>query len=81
MLETLCMRAVAGDCVWPCIDQYFMCVQQTVVCPDNMDKARLQAFLASRKRPRYLIGHAAKAGYLNLDSDEYLPIRSFLAGF
>ena len=79
MLETLCLRAVSLDPVAPCLDLYFNCLREVGHYPTNMDKARFQAFLASRPRPGLLIGHAANAGFLNFGSNEYDSLRLFLA--
>ena len=79
MLETVLLRAVAGDPAMECVDQYFRCVeQQTGSLPGNMPKAQIQAFLASRPRPGLLTGYAARAGYLCLDSPAYDHVRQFL---
>jgi hypothetical protein len=79
MLETICLRSVAADPVLECIEQYFKCVQQcTVSLPNNMDKARVQAFLASRSRPGLLLGQAARAGYWPWDSVAFDALKQFL---
>jgi hypothetical protein len=79
MLETVLLRAVSNDPVMECIDQYLRCVeQQTGSLPGNMPKAQVQAFLASRPRPGLPMGHAARAGYLCLDSPAYDGVKQFL---
>jgi hypothetical protein len=81
MLETLCLQAVNNDPVIECIEQYFECVeQQTGSLPDNMHKARVQAFLASRPRPGLLVGQAAHAGYWHLDNPVFDHVRQFVQG-
>lgn len=81
MLETLCLRAVNADPVIPCVDEYFNCVNRLGNHPTNIDKARLQAYLASRSRPGLLLGQAAHAGYLYFGSADYESLRSFLSVF
>ena len=78
MLESLCLRAVSLDPVAPCLDLYFNCLRELGHYPTNMEKARFQAFLASRLRPGLIIGHAAYAGFLNFGSNEYDSLRLFL---
>jgi len=79
-LETLLLRAVAADPVMPCIDLYFDCVAQRVApLPGNVvDKARVHAFLASRRKPGLRFGPAARASFLNLDDPVYDPIKEFI---
>jgi hypothetical protein len=79
MLETLCLRSVADNPVIECIEQYFQCVEQcTSSLPNNMHKAKVQAFLASRSRPALLLGQAASAGYWPWDSPVFSDAKLFL---
>jgi hypothetical protein len=80
MLESLCLRAVIDDPVMPCVNEYFDCmnrIEERVI----KDKARLQAFLASRQKPGLILGQAAIEGYLNFGSIEYEGLRAFLGAF
>jgi hypothetical protein len=77
MLETVCLRAVADDPVMVCIDEYFKCVNQKGLCPRLLDKARLQAFLASRTEQE-LLGHAVRNNYISWESKGFDHIRQFL---
>lgn len=77
MLETICLRAVADDPVIECIDEYFKCVNQKRLCPRLMDKAKLQAFLASRREQRPL-GQAMQKNYISWKSKEFDHIKRFL---
>jgi hypothetical protein len=79
MLETLCLQAVGDDPAMPCIDQYFQCLQnQAIALPENMPKARLQAFLASRSRPGLKLGEAADTGYWPWANPTFDPLKQFL---
>jgi hypothetical protein len=80
MLETLCLRSVATDPVIPCVDQYFQCLREVGVIPNNIHKAKVQAFLASRLAPGLLLGQAAQKGYWNWDSSAFDHVRRFLHG-
>jgi hypothetical protein len=77
MLETVCLRVVADDPVMMCIDEYFKCINQKGLCPRLMDKARLQAFLASRTEQE-LLGHAVRNNYISWESKEFDHIKRFL---
>ena len=79
MIETLCMRSVASDPAFSCIDQFFECVVQRVdVHPTNMHKARAQAFLATRQNVDYHVGRAADAGIWNFEHEAFAPLEQFL---
>lgn len=79
MIESLVLRAVAVDPVFPCVNQYLECVQRSLgSTPQPLDKARLLAFLSSRPDIKPLLGHAARAQYLELDSEVYEPLKTFL---
>lgn len=79
MLETLCWKAVeeAHDPAIQCVYQYLNCLSREEVSPQNEDKARLHAFLASRKEPGLLVGQATQRGYWDLYSSVFEPLRSF----
>jgi len=78
-LETLMLRAVDNDPVMPCINRYFECVEKQIASlPNNMNKARLQAFLASKHNPSLRSGEAAHRSYLNLDSPIYDHVKRFI---
>ena len=78
-LETLCLSAVACEPAMRCVKQFVQCLEETAGMPDCIsDKARAHAFLASRTRPDLRVGEAAEAGYWQLDSPVYDPLKSFL---
>lgn len=79
MLETLCMRAIGNDAAISCIAQYLDCLTRETECkPNPIDKAQVQAFLASRPRPGLLLGEAAHAGYLLWNDPAFDPVKNFL---
>ena len=79
MLETLCLSAVKHDPAMPCVDEFLRCLEVTAcMSPKNPYKARAHAFLASRTKPELRVGEAAQAGYWNLDSPVFDPLKSFL---
>ena len=79
MLETLLCQTFASDPVNDCIDEYFDCVR---LLPGvefrRPDKARAQAFLATRPSPGVSVGVAAKKDYWCLDHEAFAGVRSFL---
>jgi len=79
MLETLCLRSVADHPAMQCVNEYFDCVKEQLgKLPKNMDKARVQAFLAST--PEYVphLGLAAHRGYWPWDSSAFDHVKQFL---
>ena len=66
-IETLCLLSVQNDPAWPCLDVFFNCIRDRGgQWPENMDKARTQAFLATRPKPDKPVGLAALEGYWDL---------------
>jgi hypothetical protein len=79
MLEDLCLRAIAQDPAMLCVEQYFECLQQAgLSLPDNMSKAKVQAFLASRRKAGLRLGEAAEKGYWPWDAEAFGRVKDFL---
>ena len=81
MLETLLCRSFADKPVNDCINGFLDCAD---ALPDvdirRPDKARAQAYLATRPEPHVSVGVAAQKGYWPLDHDAFVEVRKFLAG-
>ena len=79
MIETLLYRSVADQPVNRCIEEFFYCVG---ALPDidirNPDKARAQAYLATRPVPQVSVGVAAQKGYWPLEHEAFAGVRTFL---
>jgi uncharacterized protein DUF3226 len=79
MLETLCLEAVRDDPASRCVDSYLACLRRRgAQSPTNRDKARVQAFLASRPSVPRLIGEAASAGDWPWDHPAFQLLLTFL---
>ncbi|MCS7137246.1 MAG: DUF3226 domain-containing protein [Deltaproteobacteria bacterium] len=79
MLEDLCLRAIEQDPAMVCVKQYFQCLkQQGLSPPDNISKAKVQVFLASRRRAGLRLGEAAQAGYWPWDAKAFEQVKNFL---
>jgi len=79
MLEDLCLKSVGQDSAMLCTAQYFQCLQQEgLTLPDNMSKAKVQVFLASRRKAGLRLGEAAQAGYWPWDEEAFERVRDFL---
>ncbi len=78
-LETLCLQTVENDPAMPCVNDFFTCIRNSSLeFPKNMEKATLQAFLASRKRPNLLLGQAAHRGYWPWEDTSLDSLKEFL---
>jgi hypothetical protein len=79
MLETLCLRSVVNHPAMQCVDEYFDCVNNRLgSLPKNMEKARVQAFLASNTKYVPHLGLAAQKGYWPWDSPAFDHVKQFL---
>jgi len=79
MLEDLCLGSVMQDPAMHCAEQYFECLhREGLSLPDNMSKAKVQVFLASRPRAGLRLGEAAQAGYWPWDAEAFQQVRTFL---
>jgi len=79
MLEDLCLKAVVQDPAMLCVEQYFECLQQEELpLPDNTSKAKVQVFLASRRKAGLRLGEAAQVGYWPWDGKAFEQVRDFL---
>lgn len=80
-LEDLCLFLIKGYAEMECIDNYFECLKQKLASrefPDNLSKAKIKAFLASRKKSVPHLGVAAKKGYFPLEHNILNGIKVFL---
>jgi hypothetical protein len=79
-LEDVCLASVAEDTAMTCLDAYFACLVEQNIRPAENDigKARLHAFLASRAIPDLRLGEAAQKGYWNWQHPIFEPIKMFL---
>ena len=76
-LEDVCLASVANDPMMPCIEDFMSCVERIDDNPrssGNNAKTRLQAYLATRRRPRRMMG---ETGW-NFHAQAFEPMRRFL---
>ncbi len=80
-LEDVCLKSVATDPVMSCVDDFFDCIARAPSGGPNpvwMSKARVHAYLASRKRPDRRLGEAADRGVWQFDAPAFAPLKSLL---
>jgi hypothetical protein len=79
MLEDLLLYSVMTDPAMSCVDAYFHCLGQKGIKPTHISKAKIHAFLASRKKPDLDCGEASKANYWKYSDPVFRDVKSFLA--
>ena len=80
-IEDVCLESVAGDAAMGCVHDYLNCIKDSVAeaeRPNNLRKAKLQAFLASRERSGLRLGEAAEAGYWDFEHAAFDPFKRLL---
>ena len=81
MIEDVCLESVRADPAMECIDRYFECIAE-VDTPGprsvHMSKARLHAFLASRRDPSLRLGEAADQGVWEFEDESFTPLKELL---
>lgn len=76
VLEDVCLESVAGDPAMECVQDYFSCIESRLDAqPNNLSKAKAQAFLASRRSPGLQLGVAAHRGYWDFEHAAFEPLR------
>jgi len=79
MIETICISSVKEDPAMECVNTYIKCLKDKLNAPPkNLEKARLQAFLASRKKVPRKLGLAAKQNVWPWDSPVFENVKNFL---
>lgn len=80
MLEDLCLASVKNDPAMPCVENYFNCLKDHHIPePNNMPKAKVKAFLASRSVVVPHLGVAAQKGYWPLDAVAFDQVKQFIS--
>ena len=80
MLETLLRESFANTPEDRCVDAYVECLREAGIPVDRPDKARVHAWLASRREPHVSAGVAALKGYWDLKHPAFARLRAFLSG-
>lgn len=79
MLETLCWRALNNDSRIPCVEEFLTCIEKVTGQPlAYTEKSRIQAYIAAREEPRFLLGQAARSDYFPWDSSHFAEVKQFL---
>lgn len=78
MLEDLCLNSVQGDLL-SCINAFFECTNSTKI--EQMSKARVQTYLATKPETVKSLGVGAAKGYWNFEHECFSEFAKFLKNF
>ena len=80
MLEDLCLQSVGGKPAFACVEQYMDCLSALPENeqPRNPSKAKVQAYLATRKEIANSLGVGARKGYWDFEHNCFGDIKRFL---
>ncbi len=77
-LEDVCLASIEDEDALQCVEEFLTCVEDRGITIRKKSKARLQAYLSTKRDPDKRIGEAMNAGYFSKDSDAFKPLRSLL---
>ena len=78
MLEDLCLKTVENNPAMDCVRPFGNCISELEESPNNIVKAKAQAFLAAMPELANSIGVGAQKGYWNFKSEELTDLKSFI---
>lgn len=78
MLEDLCLKTVKDYPAMACTGSFIDCVLNLENPPNNIAKAKAQAFLAAMPKLANSVGVGAQKGYWNFESEELTDLKSFI---
>jgi hypothetical protein len=79
MLETLCLESLENDTSMNCVNQYFDCIkEESNIFPNNIHKAKIHAWLASRTIPDKRLAEASEAGYFDFNNSVFDNLKQFI---
>ena len=79
MLEDLCLKTVEHHPAMHCVKLFVDCVSELENPPNNIAKAKAQAFLAAMPRLVNSVGLGAKKGYWDFDSEALTDLKIFIS--
>lgn len=82
-IENFFLESVKDDLAMECLDSYFSCLNpfydsERLQRPKNIYKAKMQAFLSSRKTPKASFGGGCQEGYWTYSHPAFDRIKEFL---
>ena len=82
MLETVCLNIVNNSPIMECVEGYIKCLETRLPdkqdFPKNIEKSKVQAYLAGKPDDVHSIGIAAQKGYWDFAHKSLEPLKDFL---
>lgn len=78
MLENLCLETVENHSAMDCVRPFANCISELKESPNNIVKAKVQAFLAAMPKLVNSVGLGAQKGYWDFDSEELTDLKLFI---
>jgi hypothetical protein len=77
-VENLCLDSPVYPKVMSCAEQMFACATAVATYSIDREKATVAAYLSMMEKPGVQLGTAGEAGYWDLRSNAFDPLRQFL---
>lgn len=77
-MEDLCLESVSNQPEYPCLSEYFQCLEEKTGRKNYRSKARFRAWMATQADFELHVGKAAEAGYLPWADPAFDQLRNFL---
>lgn len=79
MLETLCLENVRDDPAMECVNEFIKCALLLDEKPKNIQKAKVQTFLASKEEIANRLGLGALKRYWKFESPAWNKLKTFIS--
>jgi hypothetical protein len=80
MLEDLCLKVFEGDMALNCVNEYFLCLDESkaLFSEGDLSKAKIRALLSSKPRAETRLGIAAQQGWWPWQHPAFDEVKQFL---
>jgi hypothetical protein len=78
MIEDLCLKSVASEPGFHCVDEYFRCIAKHSSRKEFKSKAKVRVWMASHEDYDYRVGLAAEKSYWPWDNPAFDSLKNFL---
>jgi hypothetical protein len=78
MIEDLCLKSVADQPEFHCVDDYFRCIARHSARQEFKSKAKVRVWMASHVDWEYHVGKAAEEGYWPWANPAFDGLKNFL---
>jgi len=79
MLEDLCLKTVENHPAMKCVNEFVSCASALEIKPKNIQKAKVQTFLAAQPEIANSVGVGAQKSYWDFESPALEELKQFLS--